>query len=269
MTSYRDPMADLRTGIADRRAALGPVRRATLSPDALAAIDARLVALEDPCTTRAELGELTERLDHALSASARLLEELGSEQIPEPAPPSLLAAALSSARAIDVRDDVERAVSAPASPWGAGACAATFTRSGLSFFLGCAGVVRGRAPAAVGGDGPVTLPASEKANVEYACALAVAWPVTLPIVELSLGPGRTSEPRIRGPAELASALFGGRVRERLAALAPSGAGAGPSLRLADGRARLSWTARAQPIVPEDAIAVLTTLRAALRADEAW
>jgi hypothetical protein len=90
VVTYRDPFGELRARVADKRAAiedqrrtLGPLRRAVLSGDALAAIDhletvtssftdAQLRAID------ARLDELAERLEVALAASAALLADLGS-----------------------------------------------------------------------------------------------------------------------------------------------------------------------------------------------
>jgi hypothetical protein len=92
--TYRDPFGELRARVADKRAAieeqrraLGPLRRAVLSGDALAAIDhletvtssftdAQLRAID------ARLDELAERLEVALAASTALLDDLGSLDVP-------------------------------------------------------------------------------------------------------------------------------------------------------------------------------------------
>jgi hypothetical protein len=242
---YRDPLTDLRRRVAEKRAvvadarrALGPLRRAVLSPDALAAIETLDTATDafDDASLRAvdeRLDELADRLEAALQASSALLAALGDAELPEVAPRSLR-----WGTPIDVHDDVARALpDAELADWGALATGARLERDGVALFL-LASALDGAPSLRVGTDRPAI----------FTLTLVVAVPRALPAFEAD------ARGRLRGHLEVGRLLLG----------EPASLPEATSLALGDGRASLSWTARDLARVPE-AIACLTRLRGAIDA----
>jgi hypothetical protein len=235
---YRDPLAEVRARVAERRAdveakkkALGPLRRAVVSADALAAIEALDAATDafDDASLRAiadRLDELAERLDRALDASHELLADVGSPDLPEATPRSLR-----WGTPVDVHDEVAAALpDAELADWGALATGARFRREGVDLFLLASRTERGLASFN-----------PDDAGV-FSLVVAVGVPRALPAFRF--------DPRGRASGDLAVA--------RLLVGEPSGAPDYGSL------ASHAWDARDLARLP-DAITVLVRLRQAIDA----